>query len=102
MLRKPSRRIIVPLIFRTPVVRILAGILRCFENGCAEGALECGSLLPLLLRELARVLTAATSAARGQQAGLEKSGSKLPHSKALRAISGFLGSAGGMSALRSR
>jgi hypothetical protein len=32
--------------------------------------------------------------ARGQQAGLEESGSKLPHSKALRAFSRFLGAAG--------
>jgi hypothetical protein len=31
---------------------------RCFQNGCAEGALECGSLLPLLPSELARVRTA--------------------------------------------
>jgi hypothetical protein len=41
-------------------------IIHCFENGCAEGALECGGLTPPL---------------------------RLPplHSKALRAFSWFLG-----------
>jgi len=47
---------------------------------CAAGGLECGSLLPLLSRELARALARHLIAARGQQAGLRESGSKLPHS----------------------
>jgi hypothetical protein len=42
--------------------------------------LECGSLLPLLFRELARGGFGIT-AHYGQQAGLKESGSKLPHSK---------------------
>jgi hypothetical protein len=47
------------------------------------GALECGSLLPLFSRELARAsLARVPPAAHGQQAGLNESGSKLPHSKA--------------------
>jgi hypothetical protein len=47
---------------------------------CAAGGLECGSLLPLLSRELARALARHLIAARGQQAGLRESGSTLPHS----------------------
>jgi len=44
--------------------------------------LECGSLLPLLTCELARALSRKCQHSRhGQQAGLSKSGSKLPHSK---------------------
>ena len=48
---------------------------------CAAGALECGSLLPLSLSELARG-GLDFHRGLGQQAGLQKSGSKLPHSKA--------------------
>jgi len=46
----------------------------------AAGALECDSLLPLSSSELARALEAGI----GQQAGRLESGSKLPHSKAVR------------------
>jgi hypothetical protein len=58
----------------------------CAENWLLERlwsalALECGSLLPLFRRELAR---GGLDMRRhsGQQAGLTESGSKLPHSKA--------------------
>ena len=45
------------------------------------GALECGSLLPLSpARACSRPFVRVPSP--GQQAGLSKSGSKLPHSKA--------------------
>jgi len=43
--------------------------------------LECGGLLPLSAGERTR-RTPGSSQERGQQAGLVKSGSKLPHSRA--------------------
>jgi len=55
-------------------------------------ALECGSLLPLFSGELARPCLAASIPAYGRQAGLEESGSKLPHSKGRRYIATYAGS----------
>jgi len=45
--------------------------------------LECGSLLPLFPRELARGSLLRRALVNGQQAGLKESGSKLPHSRLL-------------------
>ena len=58
--------------------------LRAEEN--ARAPLECGSLLPLFSRELARVSAFRRYAVSGQQAGLSESGSKLPHSKPARLL----------------
>ena len=46
-----------------------------------ESFLECGSLLPLFSGELAR-RSESHAPGHGQQAGLDESGSKLPHSRA--------------------
>jgi len=50
--------------------------------------MECGSLLPVCARQLARgfAVLGDSSARNGQQAGLDKSGSKLPHSMAARPV----------------
>jgi hypothetical protein len=53
------------------------------SNKHGWGHLECGSLLPLFPRELARGSLLRRALVNGQQAGLKESGSKLPHSRLL-------------------
>jgi hypothetical protein len=63
--------------------------LRCSENPCAEGTLECGGLTPPSACLLHRASRGASPAAgpAAFMAGIFQGGVKPPHSKALRAFS---------------